>query len=82
MEGLFGSAILYMWFTCLVATAMVGARKGEIIISILMGLFLGPLGLVIALLSRGDRGPCPFCREWVSPRAVICSHCHSKLTKD
>ncbi len=52
------------------------------------GFFLGPIGVVIALLSskqtagfveQGKMKVCPFCKESILAEAIVCKHCQSKL---
>jgi hypothetical protein len=55
---------------------LIGSRKGNPVAGLLMGILLGPLGVVIALLS-GDknRAPCMHCAELILKKATICPHC-------
>ena len=46
-----------------VASAVAGQRKGMGGSGFALGALLGPIGLVIVLLSQGDRKPCPSCRD-------------------
>jgi len=71
--------ILLGLILCAVAAGAIGARKGEPIMAAVLGLFLGPLGILFALLSKGNRIACPFCREMVDPAATVCKACRSEL---
>ncbi len=63
------------WIVCAAIASQVGARKGMAGAGFVQGLMLGPLGIVAALVSRGDRKECPYCRELVHSQATVCSHC-------
>ena len=70
---------LIFWILFGVARAMIGARKGEPIVGFILGIFLGPIGLLIVALSKGNRQDCPFCRELIRPGATICPHCRNEI---
>jgi len=73
------TVLLGGWVLCAIAACVIGAKKGEPIMGFLAGAFLGPFGVLLAVLSKGDRLPCPFCREAVFPDAQVCPHCRSEL---
>ena len=54
---------------------MIGARKGMESSGFVVGFLLGPFGILIALLSKGDRKSCLYCREWIHKDATVCPHC-------
>ena len=55
--------------------AAIGSRKNSGCAGALLGLLLGPIGLIIALCMRGDRKPCQHCKELVFSGATVCKHC-------
>lgn len=72
--------IVLGWFICAVISAAIGSSKGETVSAFIMGIILGPLGILVALLSSGNRIPCPACREKIHKKAAICPHCRTQLT--
>ena len=74
-RGCYMSWLTLIWIGSALAAVAVGQRKGEGMAALVFGLLLGPLGLVIVLLSSGDRIPCPFCREAIKRGATLCRHC-------
>jgi len=71
--------IALLWIICAVIAAAIGSRKGEAGSGFLIGLVLGPFGILFALLSSGDRVPCPHCKERIHKKAEICPHCRTPL---
>jgi ribosomal protein L37AE/L43A len=45
----------------------------------IVGVLLGPFGILIALFSQGNRKTCPHCRELIHKDATVCSHCQRDL---
>jgi hypothetical protein len=58
---------------------LIGKAKNEVGGAIVLSILLGPIGWLIAALSRGHLRKCPFCAEQVKPEATVCKHCGSKL---
>lgn len=67
------------WLLCAVICAIIGSKKGEIVSGFIAGAFLGPLGILLALGSKGNRKTCPFCRTQIHKEATICPECRSAL---
>lgn len=65
--------IVLLLFGCI--AAVIGAKKGEGCLAFLIGLLLGPFGIILALISKGKRKTCPHCKELIHKDAVVCSHC-------
>ena len=40
---------------------------------------LGPIGWLIVAIWLTPHRPCPYCREKVHKKAVVCPHCHRDL---
>lgn len=74
MEGL-----IIVWLICGFIAAAIGGRKGESGVAFIYGLLLGPLGIVLAICSSGNRRPCPFCKEPMQQGAALCPHCRSEI---
>lgn len=72
---------VFLWLVCAVAAAAIGSKKGEAGSAFLFGLVLGPIGVLIALASTGNRKPCPTCREPIHKKAEICPHCRTPLAR-
>jgi len=73
---------LLVWLVFAVVGGAIGAIKGRVGEGVLLGLFLGPLGILIvpALksqkeLDRKNTRKCPFCAERVANDAKLCKHC-------
>jgi len=91
-------ALLILWFLFGLAAALIANAKGRSGCGwFALGFFLGPFGLIVALLpSReqkeqqlalkrgvaGDYRKCPFCAEPIRREAVKCKHCGSPVTPD
>jgi predicted amidophosphoribosyltransferase len=71
--------LIIPWFLFGIIAAAIGAKKGEGCLSLILGLLLGPIGILIVLLSKGNRQTCPYCRELVHKDAAICRHCGKSL---
>ena len=67
--------ILIFWLLCGVVAAVIGAKKGAGGTGFILGVLLGPFGILIVLFVKGDRKTCPFCRELIHESAIVCSHC-------
>ena len=63
------------WLVCGIIAAMIGGRKGMGTSGFLIGVLLGPLGVLIAHFSKGDRKTCSSCKELVHKEAKVCPHC-------
>ncbi len=74
--------VVLIWIICAIASAIVGYEKGEAITAFFAGAIFGPLGLIFAFLSKGNkRRACPFCKELVQKEAVRCPHCQKDIEK-
>ena len=71
-------------FGALIGVAAAQKRGFSIAGGVLGGLLLGPLAVLMFLVSgvsRSDqRRKCPFCAEFVKAEATICKHCRKTLT--
>ena len=61
------------------AGILLGRMRGHPIFGFFIGVVMGPLGLIIILLSRNDRFKCHACKMPVERDASICPHCRSAL---
>lgn len=71
--------LVVLWIISAFIAAAIGGRKGEAGLGFLVGAILGPLGIVFALLSSGNRVPCPQCHELMHKKAAVCPHCRTPV---
>jgi len=71
--------VLVLWLACGIIAAMIGARKGEGCLAFIAGILLGPVGIIGAVFSRGNRVECRFCRELIHRDATACPHCQREI---
>jgi len=75
------SLALFLWLICPVVAGLVAARRDRAGIGFILGLVLGPLGIVAAFVIRGNRRLCTFCKELVHNEATVCPHCQRVLPR-
>ncbi len=44
-----------------------------------LGLFLGPIGLLVCLLDKGHQ--CPMCKKGIDKKALVCPYCRSEISE-
>ena len=73
--------VVVLWVVCAVITAAIMSHKRRSpIIGLIVGAFLGPFAVLLALASgRGHSIKCRFCRETIDRDASICPRCQSAL---
>jgi|GEM_PF-2390603 len=78
-----------VWIACAwIASSLLEKRGQSGTLGCMLGWFLGPLGIIIALLvpfntstleqrqiESGKLRPCPFCAEPIRTEANVCKHC-------
>ena len=57
----------------------IGKPKNAVAECVLFSILLGPIGWIIAAVSRGNVRRCPFCAEDVASKASVCKHCGREL---
>ena len=85
--------ILIIWVVCGIIAAAIASNKGDSgCFGFILGILLGPIGVIIALLSSpkqakldervlksGKMKKCPACAELVKAEATKCRHCGETL---
>ena len=71
--------LLFLWIACGIIAGMIGRKKNCGCSAQIWGFLLGPFGVVLALVRRGNLPPCPFCKEPVQTGAQVCPHCRKEL---
>lgn len=70
---------MILWLLCGVIAAVIGAKKGEGYLAFIVGLLLGPFGILAAIASKGRRKQCPFCKEYIHRDAIVCPRCQREV---
>ena len=73
--------LLWIWFGSGVAAGIIGHARQAAIAGAVLGLFLGPIGVVAAFALDG-RASCPHCAGRLDGRGQICQHCHRPIRWD
>ena len=71
---------ILVWVVCIIIATILGSRKGMGVSSFFFGLILGPLGVILVLLSKGKRIACPFCDKLIHMTSTVCPHCEKEIT--
>lgn len=74
METMYAAPLLF----ALVCWA-IGHNKGRDVFGLLLGLFFGPIGLIVILLASDPREKCPHCGGYVNKNVTCCCHCGREL---
>jgi hypothetical protein len=57
----------------------IGKPKGQAVSSAFICVLLGPIGWIVAAVSKGNVKKCPFCSEDIKPDAKVCRYCGREL---
>ena len=71
--------LFIFWIICGIAAGIIGGQKGAGCLGFIVGFLLGPVGIVIALVMKGERKICPHCRGYVDLHASKCPHCQESI---
>ena len=69
-----------LWLLFGIIAGMIGSSKGEGCLSFILGILLGPFGILFAIFSKGNQKDCPYCTKRVPEKARVCPFCQSSLT--
>lgn len=69
-----------IWLISWVLTIIVASKKGEGGVAVISGLLFGPIALIVALVGKGSRKECPYCKELIHKKAIVCPHCQKEIT--
>lgn len=71
---------LSFYLLMLLASIIIGYRKGNIVAGALLGYVLGPIGVLILLFSKDRKMlPCPECGSKIHRHSYKCPKCHQKV---
>ena len=72
-----------VWLGSFLACLFLGSARKCLGTAAILGLFLGPIGVLICFgLGFDGRSKCPHCAELYSPGARICPHCRTALAEN
>jgi hypothetical protein len=57
----------------------IGVPKGQPIAGGFLGFLLGPLGILLLVISSGKLVPCPSCCQKIKKGALTCKHCGTNV---
>lgn len=78
MEGAGLVCAAVFWMTCVLAAGLIGEQRGSYRGGIILGLLLGPLGIV-ATLGMDWRAQCGNCGGRIDGTPKVCPHCRVEL---
>lgn len=69
-----------IWIVSVFVSTAIGSKKGNPIAGFIVGLILGPIGVILAIFS-GDKNrvSCKYCAEKIRKEAVVCPCCQKDL---
>lgn len=72
---------LGFWVLCgLVAMYIYRNKNRSGLTGFLGGFLLGPVGIILALVSSDNKPKCPYCAERIQPEARVCPHCRKEVS--
>ena len=72
--------IVIIWLLFGFIAGIIGSKKGEGCLGFIVGVLLGPFGILFAIFSKGNQVTCPYCKELIKKDAIVCKHCGQSLT--
>lgn len=74
--------VIIIWLLFGFVAAVIAARKNAGCFGFVLGVLLGPFGILIAIFMKGNRKACPLCKELVHVEAKICPHCQREILSE
>ena len=74
--------IIFFWFICGVIAAVIGSDKECGCLGFILGILLGPFGIIIILLIKGNRKLSPYCMSRINAEATVCSKCQRDMPQE
>jgi hypothetical protein len=71
-----------IWLICGIISAIIGSKKGAGCSGFIIGILLGPFGIIIALITKGNRRTCPYCKELINKEAIVCPRCQRDISNN
>ena len=78
LTGTIGLILLFIWLPSWIATIIISSKKGEGCVSVFSGLLFGPIALIVAIVSKGNKDNCQYCRELINRKAIVCPFCQKE----
>ena len=80
--GWVGGTVMILFAICIFTTiigAIIGSKKGCLGAGLMLGMLLGPIGIIIILVMKGNKNKqCGFCKEYIHEQATICPRCQKE----
>jgi RNA polymerase subunit RPABC4/transcription elongation factor Spt4 len=73
--------LIVIWLLFGIIGGLIGSKKDAGCLGFTVGILLGPIGIIIALVMKGNQRKCPACKKLIDPKATICPYCHSDVQK-
>jgi len=74
--------IIFFWLICGVIAASIGSDKECGCLGFILGILLGPFGIIIILLIKGNKKLCPYCMSRIPAEATVCSKCQRDMSQE
>jgi len=70
---------VFIWLMCGVIASIIGSQKGLGCGGFIAGVLLGPFGIILVLVMKGDKIKCPYCQKLIDKKAIKCPYCQSNI---